>query len=105
MYELTELERTLLELLCVALGIGSYLARVTWRLVRERNYCRELLTREQQRNILKENELLKSNIARHNETLRIVCTAFAVGEPTTLDDLLSSAEHDWSVRSSKTPRD
>lgn len=103
MHELTELERTLLELLCAALGLGLYLARVTWRVVRERNYCRELLTREQQRNISRENELLKSNIARHNETLRIVCTAFAVGEPTTLEDLLSAAEHDWSVRSSKTP--
>ena len=105
MHELTELERTLLELLCVALGLGSYLARVTWRLVRERNYSRDLLSREQLRNISRENELLKNSVAQHNETLRIVCTAFAAGEPTTLDDLLSSAEHDWSVRSSKTPRD
>jgi hypothetical protein len=93
----------LVEALCAALGIGLYLAQTIWRLVRERNYSRELCHREQQRNISRENELLQSNIARQNETLRVVLTAFASGEPVTLEDLLSSAERDWSLRSSRTP--
>jgi len=92
------------EALSAALGIGLYLAQVIWRLVRERNYSRELLHREQLRNISRENELLQSNIETHNETLRVVLQAFASAEPTTLDDLLTQAERDWKVESSKTPR-
>jgi hypothetical protein len=92
------------EALFGALGIGSYLAQTIWRLVRERNYSRELCHREQQRNISRENELLQSNIERQNEMLRVLATAYASAEPATLDDLLSRAEHDWNVRSSKTPR-
>lgn len=42
-------------------------------------------------------------IASSNETLRIVSTAFASGEPLTLDDLLSNAERDWSLRQSAAP--
>lgn len=85
---------TLYDVLFAALGLGSYLARLIWKLVRERNYSRELLRRQQQRDIERQNELLK-----------ILCTAFASGEPTTLDDLLSHAERDWSVKSSRTPSD
>jgi hypothetical protein len=91
------------EELLLALGIGSYLARSIWKVVRERNYCRELLVREQHSNTQKQNELLRLSIERQNELLRVVLTAFASGEPTTLDDLLSHAERDWSLKSSKTP--
>lgn len=93
------------EALSIALLIGLYQARTIWRLVRERNYCRALLVREQQSHMQKQNELLARNIARQNEMLKILATAFASGEPTTLDDLLHGAERDWSVRSSKTPSD
>jgi predicted amino acid dehydrogenase len=89
--------------LCAALGLGSYLAQTIWRVVRERNYSRELCHREQQRNISRENELLRSNIERQNEMLRVLATAYASAEPATLDDLLNRAEHDWNLRSSKTP--
>ena len=85
--------RTLYDVLFAALGLGSYLAQNTWRLTRERNCCRELLRREQQRNIEQQNELVKT-----------LATAFASAEPPTLDDLLNHAEHDWSVKSCKTPR-
>jgi hypothetical protein len=40
---------------------------------------------------------------RQNETVRSLSEAYAKGEPPTLDDLLSNAERDWSLRSSKTP--
>lgn len=93
----------LVEALLAALGIGLYQAQVIWRLVRERNYSRELLLREQQRNISRENELLRKSVEMQNETLRVVLTAFASAQPVTLDDLLTQAEHDWSLRSSKTP--
>jgi len=89
--------------LFAALCIGLYQARTIWRLVRERNYCRELLAREQQLHIAKQSETLKNSIARQNEMLRILARAFASGEPTTLDDLLQNAEEDWSLRSSRTP--
>lgn len=85
--------RTLYDVLFAALGLGSYLAQNTWRVTRERNCCRELLRREQQRNIERQNELVKS-----------LATAYASGQPPTLDDLLQRAELDWSVKSSKTPR-
>ncbi len=91
------------EALCAALGIGLYLAQSLWRSIRERNCSRELLLREQQSNMKKLLELSRANIETHNETLRVVLTAFASGEPITLDDLLSHAERDWSLRSSKTP--
>lgn len=83
---------TVLDVLYAALGLGSLLAQNLWRVTRERNCCRELLRLEQQR-----------NIAQQNETLRILSTAYASGEPTTLDDLLSSAERDFTLRSSRTP--
>lgn len=95
--------RLLLEALCAALGLGSYLARTTWRIVRERNYSRELLRREQQSNIQKQSETLRRSIERENELLKILATAYASEAPTTLDDLLNHAERDWSLRSSKTP--
>lgn len=93
----------LYDIIYALLGIGLYLAQTTWRVVRERNYCREVLAREQQSHMRKQSELLKSSIERQNEMLRVLATAFASAEPVTLDDLLMRAEHDWSVRSSKTP--
>ena len=92
------------EALLLALGIGLLQARIIWRLVRERNYCRELLLREQQSHIQKQSETLRTSIERQNELLKIVATAFASGEPPTLADLLSKAEQDWSLTRSKTPR-
>ncbi len=92
------------EALLLALGIGLYQARTIWRLVRERNYSRELLLREQLSHTQKQNEILKRSVERQNELLRILSTAFASGEPPTLDGLLSHAERDWSLTSSKTPR-
>lgn len=83
---------TLLDVLYAALGLISFLAHNLWRVCRERNCSRELLRRE-----------LQHSIEMQNETVRILSTAYASGEPTTLDDLLSSAERDWSVRSSRKP--
>lgn len=91
------------EVILGALGIGSYLARTIWLLVRERNYSRELLVREQQLHTQRQNELLMRNTERQNELLKILATAFANAEPTTLDDLLNHAERDWSLKSSRTP--
>lgn len=89
--------------LCAALGIISLQARTIWRLVRERNYSRELCLREQQSHMQKQSETLRNSIERQNELLKILATAFASAEPVTLDDLLSHAERDWSLKSSKTP--
>ncbi len=94
----------LTQALFALLGLGLYQAQTIWRLVRERNYCRELLVREQRSHMQKQNELLKSNIERQNEMLRVLATAYASAEPATLDDLLMRAEHDWRVQSCKTPR-
>ena len=93
MQQLCTDHRSLFEVLFAALGLGSYLVRSLWRVVRERNCSRELLRRDKQR-----------NIERQNELVRTLATAFASGEPPTLDDLLSHAERDWSLKSSKTPR-
>ena len=91
------------EELLLALGIGLSLARSLWRVVRERNCCRALLLLEQQSHMQKQSETLRKSIERQNEILRILSTAYASGEPPTLDDLLSHAERDWSLKSSKTP--
>lgn len=87
------------------LSTGWFLGHTMWRLVRERNYCRELLRREQQLHSSKQHELLRSNIEQQNSLLRIVSTAYASGEPVTLDDLLTRAEQDFNLRSSRTPPD
>jgi hypothetical protein len=92
------------EELLLALGIGSYLAQAFWRVVRERNCCRALLVREQHSHMKQQSETLRNSIERQNELLRILATAFASGEPPTLESLLSHAERDWSLTSSKTPR-
>lgn len=63
---------------------------VIWQLYRRQRYLTAALDR-----------LQRQRISDANETWRIACTAFASGEPITLDDLLSSAERDWSLRSSK----
>lgn len=101
--QLTPNELHLLQALLLALGIGLYQARTIWRLVRERNYCRELLIREQRSHMQKQSETLRNAIVRQNEMLKILARAYASGEPTTLDDLLQNAEDDWSLRSSRTP--
>ncbi len=101
--ELTPNELRLAQALLLALGIGLYQARTIWRLARERNYCRELLVREQRSHMLKQSETLQNAIKRQNEMLRILAKAYASGEPTTLDDLLANAEEDWSLKSSRTP--
>lgn len=101
----TEQVHQLVAALCAALGIISLQARTIWRLVRERNYCRELLVREQQSHMQSQRETLKNSIERQNELLKILATAFASAEPVTLDDLLSHAERDWSLRSSQKPSD
>jgi hypothetical protein len=93
----------LIEALLALCGIGLLQGQVIWRLVRERNYSRELCLREQQRNISRENELLRKSVEMQNETLRVVLTAFASAQPVTLDDLLTQAERDWSLRPSRTP--
>jgi hypothetical protein len=46
---------------------------------------------------------LQRHISEQNETVRIVSTAYASEEPQTLEDLLSHAERDWSLRSSEMP--
>jgi hypothetical protein len=80
----------LARLLPYAFGAGFVLVTTTWRLARKNKYLRELLRRER---------LL--SIERQNETLRIVSTAYASGEPVTLADLLSKADRDFRVTSSK----
>lgn len=77
------------DLVYVALLIGLWWVKLTFGLFRRTRYLEELVRREQQRSITRQNELLKT-----------LATAFASGEPTTLDDLLSHAERDWSLKSS-----
>jgi hypothetical protein len=85
-----------------AFGGGFVLVTNSWRLSRQNRYLRELLRRQK----LESDEQLKQSeqrsVERQNETLRIVCTAYASGEPLTLADLLSKADRDWSLRSSAT---
>ena len=91
------------EVILASLGLGSYLAKTIWSLVRALNYSRELLVREQRSNIARLKSEQRRNIERQNELVRTLATAFASGRPPTLDDLLSRAELDWSLKSSKTP--
>lgn len=72
-------------------AIAFFLAR-TWLLHRQMKWQRELLARQRQQ-----------HIDSHNETIKIMSTAYASEEPQTLDDLLSHAERDWSLRSSEPP--
>jgi hypothetical protein len=72
-----------------ALGVISYCLTRIWMLKRQRRWQSKLLAQEQQR-----------HIASQNETLKTVLTAFASGEQPMLDDLLSSVERDWSLKSS-----
>ena len=103
--ELTTNELRLLQALLLALGIGLYLARTLWAVVRERNYCRELLLREQQSHMQRQRETLSNAIKRQNEMLRILARAYASGEPTTLEDLLQNDDDDWRLLSSQKPPD
>jgi hypothetical protein len=95
--------RSLKDLLYAALLVGSWWMKLTCALYRRNRYLEELCRRLQQQGSERERVLLKESLERQNELLRIVATAYASGEPTTLDDLLSHAERDWSLRSSKKP--
>jgi hypothetical protein len=77
-------------LLCAALVGGCSLLTVILTLYRRTRCLTARLAFEQQR-----------RIAEANETWRIASTAYAAAEPVTLEDLLSSAERDFSLRSSK----
>lgn len=91
------------EVVLAALGLGSYLVKTIWALVRALNSSRELLVREQRSNIARLKSEQRKNIERQNELVKTLATAFASGRPPTLEDLLSKAELDWSLKSSKTP--
>lgn len=89
-YLCTMLVRVAWVLALLALGAGLSLAMTTYHLFRRTKFLTARLEYEQQR-----------RIAVANETWRTASTAYAAAEPTTLDDLLSSAERDFSLRSSK----
>ena len=95
--------RTIKDLLYAALLVGLWWIKLTFALYRRTRYLEELCRRLQQQSSERERAALKESLERQNELLRIVATAFASGEPITLDDLLSHAERDWSLRSSKKP--
>lgn len=95
--------RSLNDLLYAALLAGSWWIKLTFALYRRTKYLEELCRRLQQQASEREREILRQSLERQNETLRIVTTAYASGEPITLDDLLSHAERDWSVKSSRKP--
>ena len=95
--------RTIKDLLYAALLVGSWWMKLTYALYRRNRYLEELCRRLQQESSERERQILRESLERQNETLRIVSTAYASGEPITLDDLLSHAERDWSLRSSKKP--
>jgi hypothetical protein len=86
-------------------ALGLYQAKTIWRLVRERNYSRELLVREQRLHMQKQTELQRNSIARQNDIIKLLATAYASAQPATLDELLQNTELDWSLRSSRTPSD
>lgn len=65
-----------------------------WQLSRQKRWQKQLLALEQRR-----------HINSQNETLRIALTAFASAEEPTLEDLLSGAERDWSLKSSQASSD
>lgn len=73
------------------LGVISYCLMRMWLLHRQTRWLRR-------HSELQERRAIDSS----NETLRIVSTAFASGEPVTLDDLLSSAERDFTLKQSAT---
>lgn len=68
---------------------------LTWVLTRTNRWLREQVAHERQLT----QQHIEREFARQNETVRTLSTAFAQGEPQTLDDLLSSAERDWSLTS------
>lgn len=72
-----------------ALAVCSSLI-ATWRLWAVTRYLRAALDHELQR-----------RISSANETWKMASTAFASGEPISLDDLLSKREADFSLRSSE----
>lgn len=83
------------------LGAFSYLVLRIWLQRRTIRYSRELLARQAQRHTAQRHSEQRRHFEAQNETLRITLTAFANEEPRTLDDLLSHAERDWSLRSSQ----
>lgn len=75
------------------LGVIAFCLTRIWQLRRRNMWQRK-------HSALTEQRLTERIFYQSNETLRTVSTAFAQGEQPTLDDLLSHAEHDWSLRSS-----
>jgi|SRR5262245_331536 len=72
------------------LGVGcAYLIR-GWMAWRRRRWLERLL--ELQR---------REHISQQNGTIEIMSSAYSSGEPLTLEDLLSRAERDFSLRSSR----
>lgn len=75
------------------LGVIAFCLTRIWMLRRQKRWLRK-------HSALTEQRLTERIFYQSNETLRIVSTAYAQGEQPTLDDLLSHAERDWSLRSS-----
>ena len=95
--------RSLRDLLYAALLAGLWWIKLTYALYRRTRYLEEALERQRLHSSERERAMLRESLERQNELLRIVATAYASGEPITLDDLLSHAERDWSVKSSRKP--
>lgn len=75
------------------LGALLFVLANIWRNYRTRMLHAEHLERERLRH-------MRFTYEQSNETLRTASTAFASEEPQTLEDLLSHAERDWSLKSS-----
>lgn len=74
-----------------------------WLLYRTNRWLATQLERERTRFDKQMSAQHEREMRRQNETVKTLSEAYALGEPPTLDDLLSSAERDFSVRSSVTP--
>ncbi len=95
--------RSLADLVYAALLAGCWWIKLTFSLWRRTKYLEELLRRQEQRSSEREHAMLRESLERQNELLKILAEGFATGELPTLESLLSNAEREWSLRSSKTP--
>lgn len=95
--------RSLRDLLYVALSVGLWWIKFTFQLWRRTKYLEELLRRQEQRSSDEKHAMLRESLERQNELVKILAEGFATGELPTLESLLSNAEREWSLRSSKTP--
>lgn len=75
----------------------------TWLLYRTNRWLAKHLELERSRYDRHMSARSEREFRRQNETVKTLSDSYARGEPPTLDDLLSSAERDWSLRSSVTP--